>query len=84
MKITPSQKEKRDKKKARLKLRAMNKKVKKQLKREAKSLPKKADDLWSKCVRIKGVCEVCGKKEYLNAHHIFSRHNKSTRWDVDN
>jgi hypothetical protein len=20
----------------------------------------------------------------LNAHHIFSRHNKSTRWDIDN
>lgn len=80
MKLTPSQKEKRDKKKARLALRAMNKKVK----RENKSLPKKADDLWSKVVRKAWECAVCWKKENLNAHHIFTRHNKSVRWDLDN
>lgn len=47
-------------------------------------LNKKLDDLWSKCVRKKGRCEVCGKQEYLHAHHIFTRSKHSTRWDLKN
>ena len=58
--------------------------LKKKTIRENKSLPKKADDLWSKVVRKVWACAVCWKKENLNAHHIFTRHNKSTRWDLDN
>jgi len=29
-------------------------------------------------------CEYCGKTEYLNSHHVFSRTNYSVRWDVNN
>lgn len=47
---------------------------------------KKLDDLWSaKIKRIAGnKCEYCGKTNTLNSHHIFSRSNRSTRWDIDN
>jgi hypothetical protein len=47
---------------------------------------KKLDVLWSQVVKLraKGMCEKCGRKEYLNSHHIFSRSNFSTRWDIDN
>ncbi len=48
------------------------------------SLSKVADDLWSKVVRMSWVCEYCWEKEYLNAHHIFGRNNKSVRWEVSN
>lgn len=46
----------------------------------------KLDKLWSKLVRLKAKnkCEYCYKKERLNSHHIFSRSNRSTRWDVNN
>lgn len=47
-------------------------------------LSKKADNLWSEVVRMKGSCEYCGKTEYLNAHHIFGRNNKSLRWETLN
>lgn len=44
------------------------------------------DNLWSKIVKIRAgnKCEVCGKTDGLNSHHIFSRSNHSTRWDVQN
>jgi hypothetical protein len=29
-------------------------------------------------------CEYCGKTEYLNSHHIFSRSNRKLRWDTEN
>ena len=29
-------------------------------------------------------CEYCGITEYLNSHHIFSRSNRTTRYDLDN
>ena len=48
---------------------------------------KKLDNLWSKKVKERdGRCMVEGCKEtkYLNAHHIFSRSNFSTRWDLSN
>lgn len=44
------------------------------------------DTLWAKVVkhRAKNRCEYCGKITTLNSHHIFSRSNMATRWDVDN
>ncbi len=45
---------------------------------------KKLDLLWAQAVKIKGKCELCGRRDYLNAHHIFSRSAKSVRWDLDN
>lgn len=81
---TPKQREKDRLKKIRLEARAVARKDKAKLKKETKILPTKADILWSKVVRLKWACEVCWKTENLNAHHIFSRHNKSVRWDVDN
>lgn len=44
------------------------------------------DVLWSKLVRHRAGnrCEYCGSTKGLNAHHIFSRANYSTRWDIDN
>jgi hypothetical protein len=46
---------------------------------------KKLDILWSKLVRQRDKkCMYCQSTEYLNAHHIFSRSNLSTRWDLAN
>ena len=46
---------------------------------------KKLDSLWAEIIRnAAGRCEHCGKTQYLNAHHIFSRSKYVTRWDVDN
>lgn len=47
-------------------------------------LEKKVDKLWSECIRKVWKCEYCWKTEYLNAHHIFSRNNKSVRWELIN
>lgn len=46
----------------------------------------KLDRLWTELIHTqrKGACEYCGKREGLNAHHIFSRSNRSTRWDDQN
>lgn len=47
---------------------------------------KKADDAWSKAVKERDghKCAYCGKTEYLNSHHIFSRKHMGLRWDLDN
>lgn len=44
------------------------------------------DTLWSKLVKEKAgnKCEYCGKVDGLNSHHIFSRSNRSVRWDDEN
>lgn len=50
-------------------------------------LNKQLDAFWSKSIRQKGYCELCGKRPpevVLHAHHIFSRRHFSTRWDVRN
>jgi hypothetical protein len=52
--------------------------------RKLKITTKKLDDLWSQIVKSDGKCEVCGRKDTLNSHHIFSRSNMSVRWDLDN
>lgn len=48
-----------------------------------KSLKKKMDVLWSKLIRSKGACEVCGGSPD-NAHHIVGRINYALRWDLKN
>ncbi len=49
---------------------------------------KELDRVWALLVKHKAgwKCEVCGKrrKKYLNSHHIFTRQNKSVRWDLKN
>jgi len=44
------------------------------------------DNLWSEIVKLRAGfrCEYCGKLKRLNSHHIRSRANQSTRWDLDN
>lgn len=60
------------------------KKYKKEPKITDSWLNKKLDDLWSKNVRKRGRCEVCGRTENLHAHHIFTRTKHITRWDLQN
>lgn len=53
----------------------------------AKALNNKLDRLWSLLVKHRAGwrCEYCGTREkVLNSHHIYSRSNFSTRWDVEN
>lgn len=65
----------------------VKKPTKRQLEKTRKQQMKKYDTKWSKLVKIKAwyKCEVdwCPKTS-LNSHHIFSRNNWSTRFDLDN
>ena len=49
-----------------------------------KSLKAKADKLWSEIIRSIGFCEICGKNQNLNAHHVVGRINYALRWDLKN
>jgi len=51
-----------------------------------KGIDGKLDVAWAKLVKLKAgkKCEYCGKQDYLNSHHIFSRSKRSTRWHVLN
>jgi len=51
-----------------------------------KGIDGKLDLLWSELVKLeaKGKCEYCGVTSPLNSHHIFSRSNRSVRWDEGN
>ena len=47
----------------------------------------KLDKIWSLLVKHRAGwrCEYCGSREkVLNSHHIYSRSNRSTRWDLEN
>lgn len=61
-------------------------KCKNEWKKKQKPTKKTVDDLWANIVKTKAgwKCEYCGKTSYINAHHIFSRTNHSTRWDIEN
>lgn len=58
----------------------------KKTKTRKQSLSKICDDLWSKLVKIRAWfrCEHCWKTKFLNSHHLFTRNNWSTRYDLDN
>ena len=49
-------------------------------------LGKKLDEAWSLAVKIRAgyKCEVCGKMDTLNSHHIVGRRNRMVRWDLRN
>ena len=49
-----------------------------------KSIRNKCDNLWKEIIHQKGHCEVCGRTDTLNAHHIIGRINKRLRWDIRN
>lgn len=51
-----------------------------------KNAKKECDKLWAELVKKRAdyKCEYCGKTNYLNAHHIYSRSNNSTRHDPEN
>ena len=46
----------------------------------------KLDKEWAKQIRSVGHCEYegCNKITNLNAHHIYGRGARSTRWELDN
>lgn len=54
--------------------------------KKRKSELKICDDLRSKLVKIRAGfrCEYCWDTKYLNSHHVFTRNNYSTRYDLDN
>ena len=56
--------------------------------KKLKGIDGKLDDSWSLLVKLRAgmKCEIqrCGKTKYLNSHHIFTRKNRSVRWDVKN
>ena len=60
------------------------KKKPKKKKNIIKSLSKQADTLWSLAIRKFWYCRYCWSENNLNAHHIFSRKNYSTRWEISN
>jgi len=54
--------------------------------KKLKGIDGKLDDAWALAVKIKAgmKCEYCGNTNALNAHHVYSRSNRSTRWDLSN
>ncbi len=52
----------------------------------AKGIDKLLDNAWSLLVKLRAgnKCEYCNNTRTLNSHHVFTRTNKSTRWDVLN
>lgn len=42
------------------------------------------DKLWTLAIRSNNVCNRCYREQGLQAAHINSRINKSTRWDLEN
>lgn len=51
-----------------------------------KGIDGQLDKAWSELVKLRGgmECEYCGKRSYVQSHHIFSRSKKSVRWDPQN
>lgn len=48
------------------------------------TIKNKLDKCWRDKVKEKKFCEICGRKENLNAHHIIGRRNLNLRWDLRN
>lgn len=55
-------------------------------KKRKSTLANKCDKKWSYLVKLArgNKCAYCGKKTYLNSHHLFTRTNYATRFDLDN
>lgn len=52
---------------------------------DRKKIEKRLDVLFSKIIRLRDKrCVRCGKDRNLQTSHIFSRSNKSVRWDLHN
>lgn len=49
-----------------------------------KGLKKKLDLEWARIVKLPGICLRCRKDDNLQAAHIFSRGQMSTRWTILN
>lgn len=52
-----------------------------------KGIDGKLDNAWSKLVKLRAgnKCEYCGAKNtQIDSHHIFTRVNRSVRWDPKN
>lgn len=49
-----------------------------------KSLTKKCDKAWAELVKKNGRCVRCGTDQNLQAAHIITRSNRTTRWDPRN
>lgn len=47
-------------------------------------LEKRADGLWSAVITQGGRCEVSGKTDSLQAHHLIHRANRLFRWNISN
>lgn len=58
------------------------------LMKQLKGIDGKLDKAWSELVKLKAgmKCEIelCGQTKYLNSHHIFTRKNRSVRWNTIN
>ena len=49
-----------------------------------RAITNRLDKIFSVLVRQRGFCKWCGKRDNLQACHIFSRANRSVRWDKFN
>ncbi len=49
-----------------------------------KHLMGKADELWSIAIKQDGRCEISGKTEALESHHLIRRQNLLFRWHLSN
>lgn len=54
--------------------------------KKLKGIDGKLDDAWALAIKIQAryKCEYCGKETHLNSHHVYSRSNRSVRWDLTN
>lgn len=62
------------------------KKWAKDLRNSPGKVNKRKDKKWADAVKRRAgyKCEYCGSTIKPNAHHIFSRSNRTVRWDLDN
>lgn len=58
----------------------------KKIQDKKKILKNKLEELWKMycLLRDNNTCQYCGSKEDLQVHHIISRKNSNTKYDVDN
>lgn len=58
----------------------------KKKKKDNRTATKTLDTLWSKATKklAGNKCEVCGKVDTLNSHHVIGRSNYALRWEIKN